>query len=374
MKEKVALSRVSSYGEVEEGIEKALSLIGGIERFIPRGSRVLLKPNLLSPNPKEKAITTHPAVVEAVARMVIRAGGEPLIGDSPALSDLAKVAEVAGITEVADKTGAELVPFSQSVSITPPPSATFKRIEIAKEAVEADVIINLPKVKTHNLMGLTLAVKNLFGCIVGRRKAQWHLRAGNNPHFFALMLLDLYLAIKPALTIVDGVVGLEGDGPGSGGTPRKLGFVMVGKDPLAIDFAITSLLGVSPDTLPHLFEAKRRHLFDPKDLELVGDDPSGFLLSDFKMPRVSSVRSGLLSLFTRLFRKNLSPRPVVNEEQCVLCSQCVSVCPPKAAREEEGRIVIDYRKCISCFCCQEVCPEGAIEVVEGWFAKKLLKN
>jgi uncharacterized protein (DUF362 family)/Pyruvate/2-oxoacid:ferredoxin oxidoreductase delta subunit len=370
MKNRVAVVRVDSYDEVEGGIRKAVSLIGGIKCFVARGSRVLLKPNLLSPNPPEKAVTTHPAVVEAVAKIVAEAGGHVLIGDSPMTVSLDKVAEVAGITAVANKLGAELVPFRRSVVLSPPPLATFKKIEVAGEVVKADVLVNLPKVKTHDLMGLTLAVKNLFGCVVGKRKPQWHLKAGRDPRFFASLLLDLSLLLKPPLTIVDGVIGMEGEGPGSRGTTRRLGFVMAGEDPLAIDFAIAYLLGVSPDKLPHLSEAKRRRLSDTNSFELLGDDLSGFPLSDFQMPRFPTVKSGLLSFLNRFFKKQLSTYPVVDDKRCILCERCVSICPAKAMTKVNRRIAIDYRKCISCFCCHEVCPEGAIEVVEGWLARK----
>ncbi|MDO9081116.1 MAG: DUF362 domain-containing protein, partial [Desulfuromonadales bacterium] len=235
MKTRVVLQRLDSYERqaTKAAIEELLAPLGGISTFVQPGQRVLLKPNMLAGKGVDAAVTTHPEIVRAVIELVQSVGGIVSVGDSPGVGTPQQVAQRCGILSVIEETGAIFAPFSESIRITPR-SGTFHHFELARDIVEAEVIINLPKLKTHQMMGMTGAVKNLFGAVIGLRKAHGHLQAGADKSFFALMLLELAEEIRPALTIVDGVLAMEGDGPGSG-DPIQLGVLLAGVEPMAVD-------------------------------------------------------------------------------------------------------------------------------------------
>jgi len=218
MKSSVSIVKCLNYDEeiVLNELRRSIDLIGGIQTFVAKGNRVLLKPNLLYGRSPEKAVTTHPAIVKGMIQIVREAGGVPFIGDSPSVGSTIKAAEKAGIKTVAEEMKCPLVEFDKPVFPTKGRGKIFKQLEIDQTVLEADVIINLPKWKTHTQMLLTLGVKNLFGCIPGPRKAVWHLKAGEDRKTFAQILVDVYQVIRPSLTVLDGVVGMEGNGPNSG--------------------------------------------------------------------------------------------------------------------------------------------------------------
>lgn len=246
MKERVSIVSCPDYAfeRVLTSVKKSIDLLGGLQHFVKSGDRVLIKPNLLSGRPPEKAVTTHPSVVKATIQLVKEAGGIPLLGDSPGGGNLLKVAEKTGIKEVAEEMGCPLVEFTETCEVEATEGRTFKKLQVAKAAMDADVIISLPKVKTHGLTLLTLGIKNMFGCVPGMfRKTQWHLNAGANPKYFAEMLVDLYGIIRPELTLVDGIVAMEGNGPNMG-NPRHLGLLFAGVDCVALDAVITEVLSL----------------------------------------------------------------------------------------------------------------------------------
>ncbi len=249
---------------------------------------------------------------------------------------------------------------------------TFKHFEIAREVMAADAVINLPKVKTHGQMLLTLSVKNLFGCIPGRRKVQWHLKSGVDRNAFATMLVELCGIVKPVLNIADGVVGMEGNGPGSG-TPRKLGFIAAGADAVCLDMVIADMLGVGPDKLPTTRVAREKGLAPESlsDIELLGDfnDTVEARVEKFKLPSTSHVEWSIPEPVRKLLKESLTTKPRIDKVKCQLCMMCHTICPAKAISEKDKELSIDYRQCIRCFCCQEVCPVGAIDVVEGWLLR-----
>ncbi|MCX8012254.1 MAG: DUF362 domain-containing protein, partial [Desulfobacterota bacterium] len=287
----VALVRCQSYNEeeVKIAIKYALEHFGGIKSFVKSGVKVLLKPNLLCARSPEKCVTTHPAIVSVVARMVLEAGGKPFIGDSPAIGPFKWVAAKSGLEEVARKLNIELIELTNPIYITPPPESKFKKILIAKQAIEADLVINLPKLKTHSQMMLTLGVKNLFGTIVAQRKAEWHFFAGMNRDTFASLLLDIYLIIKPALTILDGVWGMEGYGP-SNGIPRKVGLLAVATDAVALDTSICYLLGGDFGSFPLYREARDRNIGETElsRLNFPAESPLAFYQQNFQIPALDS--------------------------------------------------------------------------------------
>jgi len=195
----VSIVKCQTYHEEEvlKGLRRSLDLIGGIEAFVKRGDRVLLKPNLLIGKAPEKAVTTHPSMVKGVIQIVREAGGIPSIGDSPGIGSGERAADKAGIKRVAEAMNCPFVEFNRPVSPPEKRAKTFKHLEIDQALFEADAVINLPKWKTHGMTLLTLGVKNLYGCIPGPRKALWHLKAGEDRENFARILIDLYQIIRP---------------------------------------------------------------------------------------------------------------------------------------------------------------------------------
>ncbi|MDH4028171.1 MAG: DUF362 domain-containing protein, partial [Nitrospirota bacterium] len=195
-----------------------------IGRTIQKDSRVVIKPNLLAPAPPDMAITTHPMIVRAAAEYVIEKGAKPQISDSPAVGSFEKILKESGIREALDGLDVEFREFRETVTVDV--GKPFEQINIARDAVDADVLINLPKLKTHTQMLLTLGVKNLFGCIVGMKKPEWHLRAGADREMFARLLVKIFQAVRPSVTILDSILAMQGQGPGKSGEPRELGIIM----------------------------------------------------------------------------------------------------------------------------------------------------
>jgi len=361
----VSIVRCETYHEEEvlRGLRRSIDLLGGIEIFVKRGDRVLLKPNLLYGKAPEKAVTTHPSVVRGMIKIVREAGGVPLIGDSPGMESLGRAAEKAGIKRVADETGCPLVEFDRPIVPSERRGRRFNQLEVDRSVLEADVVINLPKWKTHGQVLLTLGVKNLFGCIPGPRKALWHLKAGQDQKLFARMLIDVYLTVRPALTILDGIVGMDGNGPGSG-RPFPLGLLLGARDPLHLDQIVCDLLGIRRELLP-----TNRVAFESgigmNEIEVVGENVEEVKISGFQLPPLSDLGWSLPGFLKRALRKALTGRPVIDEEVCQICGRCEEICPPKALTQK-GHLALDEQKCIRCFCCQEICPEGAISIKPGW--------
>lgn len=371
----VALIRCETYAasEVEGAVERAVDQIGGISRFVKPGDRVLLKPNLLAAYPIQRRVTTDPAIVRAAAKLVIKVGGTPFIGDSPAIGSFKRVAALTGMADVASELGLKVEELCHPRSVTLPAEARFKKLEIASQVLEADVVINLPKLKTHGQMLLTLGVKNLFGVIVAQRKAEWHHMAGVSRDAFASLLLDIYLGVKPALTILDGVWGMEGNGP-SNGDPRRLNLIAAAEDAVALDTALCGLLGVPPRSFPLWRAAQGRGLgqTDVERMVFKGDPFESLAVRDFKTPALDSM--GMLpERFDWFTRRFLVSKPVSKKDDCIGCGQCAEICPEEAieVRKNPAQIQFDYHKCIRCYCCQEICPQDAIRFRQGLLVRVL---
>ena len=374
MKSSVSIIKCPNYdeGEVLKGLRKAVGLLGGIEQFVQKGNRVLLKPNLLVGKAAEKAVTTHPSVVKGMVKIVREAGAIPFIGDSPSVGGLVKTAEKAGIKRVADEMNCPLVEFDRPVLSPKGAGKHFKQLEIDQTLLEVDVIINLPKWKTHVNTLLTLGVKNLFGCIPGPRKALWHLRAGENQRLFAQVLVDLYQVVKPPLTLLDGIVGMEGNGPNSG-RPVPLGLILASNDALNIDQVVCDLVGISRKALLTNRVALEQGI-GRDGIEVLGERVEDVRIPHFQFPTLSGADWNLPGFIRKALKNALSTKPVIEEEKCVLCNRCVEICPPKALTQRAKGFTFDYGKCIRCFCCQEVCSEGAISIEPGWALKLLSRK
>lgn len=366
MKSFVSIVKCPNYDEnkVLSGLRRSIDLIGGIQTFVKKGHHVLLKPNLLYGKSPEKAVTTHPAIVKGVIEIVREAGGVPFIGDSPSIGSLMKAAEKAGIKAVADEMKCPLVEFNRPVLPPNGKGKIFKQLEIDQTVLEADVIINLPKWKTHVQMLLTLGVKNLFGCIPGPRKALWHLKAGEDRKTFAQILVDLYQVIQPSLTLLDGIVGMEGNGPNSG-RPIPLGLILASGDSLSLDQIVCDLLGISRKSLLTNRVAFEQGLGKDK-IDVVGERVEDVKISNFQFPTLSQPDWNLPGFLTKALKNAFTSRPVIEEERCKACDRCEEICPPKALDRKGKDLIFDYEQCIRCFYCLEVCPEGAISIKPGW--------
>ncbi|KAF0221014.1 MAG: hypothetical protein FD174_727 [Geobacteraceae bacterium] len=370
----VTIERADIYEtiKVKSALVRLLGPLGGMATFVGPGERVLIKPNMLSAKPPEAAVTTHPAVLRGVIELVQEGGGVPLVGDSPGIGRFARVAEKSGMLEVVRETGAELVEFAESMEV--PGEGTFKRFELARPYMEADRLINLPKLKTHEMMTMTCAVKNLFGAVVGTGKAAWHLKAGADREMFARMLLEIYQLRKPDLTIVDAITAMEGNGPGSG-DPRAVGLLLAGTNAVAVDVIAAEIAGI-PRKLLYVERMADKLGLDGADrstIRTIGMPVEEARVSNFRLPHISDVQWGLPPFLKNRLRHYLTSRPAASPEKCRLCRICVEACPPQAIEVRDGKLHFDYHRCIRCFCCRELCPDGALDVKEGALLRLMKK-
>ncbi len=343
-----------------------------------RGKRVALKPNLLMPARPEKAIVTHPAFVGAMAEIIRDNGGSPVIIESPAMTALAGTLKKSDYTEVIEKQGIEVADVSEAQVLFHEGSLKYKRFEISKSLFDVDIIINLPKFKTHGITYVTGAVKNLFGTIPGLDKSKWHMKA-STPEDFSEFLLDLNEALlhgfekkKRILHVMDAIVAQEKDGPGPSGTPRKIGAVIIGESPVAVDFIAVRVAGLDTDRVPTITGGFRRDLGvgSPGEIEVLGVPVDDVRVDDF----VPTGHAFLASFGARwpvnsqLFKNLFIEKPVPVEGDCTLCYQCKKICPAGAIDDSNGKKKVpayDYRKCIRCYCCKEICPQAAISLKRG---------
>lgn len=375
----VALVRCKDYSpdEVSRSVNEALSLIGGIAQFVQPGKSVLLKPNLISTRKIETAATTHPEVVKAVARAAMAAGGKVGIGDSPGVGNtLMGVAKACGMLEASQELGVPLVHFDGAVQVERPAGARYKQLELAKAALETDCLINIPKMKTHQQMFLTLAVKNHFGCIVGNRKLAWHLSAGRDPALFARMIVEICLAAKPKLHIMDAVIGMEGTGP-THGQPKQFGFIAASADPFAMDTVLTSLMSFEQSDVPIFAAAEeaRKDGLPVGETRLDHINVVGECLDALRTKVKPPAQGQLLFVpkkYANIIRRLITVHPSITRRKCKSCGKCVETCPARAMNIVDSRIKIDDNLCIRCFCCQELCPHGAVDSGRGllnWICK-----
>lgn len=374
----------ADYAGAEAALRAAVERMGGMERFVRPGERILLKANLLRPAPPESAICTHPAVVEAIAKLVKEAGGTALITDSPGgylqkESVLRNLYEKTGMAQAAQNSGAELCMDPSARLVDLPQGRVLRQAEIITPVLEADGIFDLCKMKTHVFMGMTGAVKNSFGIIPGLTKVGFH---GSHPSQaqFAQVLLDLIGLMAPRLCVMDGVLAMEGEGPGVSGTPRPVGLLLLSDNPLALDVIAGEIMGLPRERNPLLLAAQERGLTPtrPEEVELVGPPLDQLRIPDYRFP--ANVRSNLMEFLGpltgaagRLCKSLLSQTPKIREDLCVGCAICKNACPGKAITMtgSGGKAKVHPRSCIRCYCCHELCPQKAVELKRGWLGKLL---
>jgi uncharacterized protein (DUF362 family)/Pyruvate/2-oxoacid:ferredoxin oxidoreductase delta subunit len=364
---KVALIRCENYDyeNVKTAVKKGLDLIGGADIFMKANDKILLKPNLLAADPPEKCTTTHPSVFKAVAEVFKDLGASLSYGDSPAFHSPKTAATKAGIHAVAEELEIPLADFQSSMDIFFEEGIQYKKMKLAKGALECDGIVSISKLKTHGFEKMTGAIKNQFGCVPGTLKGEFHVKVPDS-NDFAKMLVDINSYLKPRLYITDGIMAMEGNGP-RGGTPKKMNILLFSSDPVALDATVCRIINLNPEYVPTTkfgMDAKLGTYLED-EIELLGDSIESFFTPDFNVkrePLKPFKQSGLM----RIMKNSVLPRPKINSNKCVKCGICVNMCPvnPKAVNWHDGIKsnvpTYKYNRCIRCYCCQELCPESAI--------------
>lgn len=353
---------------VDAVVERHFAALEQEGPLIRPGMRVVIKPNLVMRRSPDDASTTHPAFVAAVIRAVMKRGGICTIAESPGgpytPALLRSVYAGTGMNEVALQTGAALNENVESREVSAKDPLLCHSFRLIVPVLEADLVISVAKLKTHSMMGFTGAVKNLFGCVPGLLKPDFHFRFKERAQF-GDMLVDLCQTVGPGLSLVDGVWAMEGNGP-TGGSPRFMGVTFAARNPHALDLAAAAAVGFAPDEVETLRSAVERGLCpdSSEKLPLVGDPLSDFVIRDFKKPQSRNLDflHRLPAPLRRLPEWFLESRPAVRRETCVGCGKCAESCPQHAITLVQKKASIDYRKCIRCYCCHEMCPFRSIDI------------
>jgi len=379
MDNKVYIVKCPDYEQVEEKMAELLAMMNGMASFAEPGEKIVLKANLLQAARPEKAVTTHPSVVASVARAVINEGATPIIVDSPGSGcrynkkTLDKVYRTCGMYKAAEEAGIEVSLDTAYESVSFPDGKLIKRFEVITPILKADGVFNLCKLKTHVFMHMTGAVKNNFGVIPGLIKPGYHAKLHDTGHF-ANMLLDLADYVSPRISIMDAVIGMEGEGPGSTGAPRHIGLLLAAKSPLALDIVASEIIGLRQENNPVLVEAEKRGLRPNclQEVQVIGAKVSDLRISNYRFPTTifGGTGAGSLSWWRKalvpLFKEGMSVKPRVVKDKCIACGDCVESCPMKVITiidEKYGQI--DEKGCIRCYCCHEMCQNNAIELRKG---------
>ncbi|MDW5564206.1 MAG: DUF362 domain-containing protein [Methanomassiliicoccus sp.] len=379
---KVSLVRCQSYAQenVDTAVRKCLDNLGGIERFIKPSDRVLLKPNLLIDAAPEECVTTRPAVMLAVGRMVRDRGCQVTIADSPGSflpytqETLERVYRKTGMLAVAEELGVDLNYGTGHRDAEVNGGRALRNVKLIDPVAEADAIIVLSKLKTHLATGLTGGAKNIYGVVPGLEKKALHARF-RTPARFAEVLVDINELVKPKLQIMDAVMAMEGDGPTSG-RPKAMNAILAADSPYAIDAVAARLMRLDPMRVTTVHAASDRALIDVNEVEVVGEPIDSIASSDFALPCTfasaessSFIKRTASSAVSRLGLDRA--RPVIAPDVCRGCGACAKSCPAEAIQIIERKARIDRRKCIECYCCHEMCKAKAIRLEKGSLGRVL---
>ena len=342
----------STYENID--LYSLLAPLGNLNNYIKKGQRVLLKVNILNASVPSKAVTTNPLLVKKIAEAVQKIGGVPFIGDSPSgqftKRRLKRVYKKAGLLELSNELGIELNYDTSTKKVTIPEGKRLKKVPICNFVLQADKIIAIPKIKTHSYMIMTLASKIMYGAVPGLTKAKYHSIHIKRTSFSDI-LLDVLSIVKPDLFIMDGIIGMEGQGPASG-TPVDLGLILAAEDPIAMDIAVCKMLNIKPVGIPVLKRAKIRGLW-PKEILYPKLTPDDVKVDNFKLPSTAD--------YLLTGEKTPVQSPSITQK-CISCGLCKEICPQNAITIGNKGAKINYSKCIKCYCCHEICPEDAIEL------------
>ena len=349
--------------QIYTALQKGIELIGGLHDFVGQGTRVFVKINHLPPaSPAEKGIVTHPVFVEAVLRLLKETGASIMVGD-----DIESTSrdgfEVSGFRQMCRRVGITLVNLKEAGFVEVECNGYLvKKVYMSRIALDADLIVNLPKLKTHSLTVITGGVKNMYGTIPVGLRTRLHGQYMRREDF-SQVLIDIFSMVKPGLTIMDGIVAMEGEGPASGNL-RTLGIILASNDAVAIDAIATKIVGLDPMAVYTTRYASERGLGigDLDNIKVVGGKLKDVIASDFRLPTgATNVLTERLSRFmSSYFLGQFSAQPRVVESKCTGCFECITICPTSAIIKSNVKARITRDKCITCMCCHEVCRYGAI--------------
>ncbi len=367
---KVVLKKCEEYSLdlIKNKINESLSLLGGIDSLIKKDAKVFIKCNCVGPFDKSLGITTHPIFLQAVIQLVKTRTNNITIGDNPATRDLTYTLKKNGIYDIIMEEGLEIVNNKTLLTIQNHHAKIYNEFEVSKEMIDVDVLINLPKLKTHSLAYMTVAEKNFFGLIYGLNKAGWHVRA-SNPLEFGEAINDLYGAIlenldgKNIINICDGILGLEGEGPSSGGKSKFANAIITSLDAVSLDRIACEVIHLDSSKcfITNIANERGYGCGEIEKIELLGDSLKDFDVS-FIPPKDSLSNLGLRVLKIKPLRNILLEHPKINHDKCIKCGECAKICPPKTMVIEPKKYPhLTNHKCIRCWCCAEVCPQNAIE-------------
>lgn len=380
MQPDVSIVSCQSYDEkvCREALEAVLAPLGGLS-FIKPGMNVVIKVNLVSAMKPEKAATTHPTLLCELTKMLKACGANVILGDSPGglytPASLSHVYDVAGMRALTQCGGVLNDDFTQK-KVSFPEAKVCKSFTYTAYLDKADVLIDFCKLKSHGMMGMSNAAKNLFGAIPGTMKPEYHFLYPN-AEAFSDMLIDLNEYFRPTLCICDAVIGMEGNGP-TQGTPIQIGAVAASLSPHKLDLLCAKLLGLTVKDVPTLMAAQKRGLIPESAEQLtVSGDYSSLILPSFQAPKAQGTTDfrflGYSGFSSKLVQHAMTPQPQVRPSDCIGCGKCAAICPAKAITMKKKLPVIDRKKCIHCFCCQEFCPKGAMYVHRSKIARMLTK-
>lgn len=380
MDNRVSIVKCENYSDSRAAVDKALAHLGGMGAFVKPGDRVTIKPNYVAKRKPGDAATTHPAFLNAVIRAVEAEGGIVTVAESPGgaynAALLKSIYKECGAYEAIEGTNAKLNFDCSFRTAHYADGKTIKSAEVISPILDADVVISLPKLKTHAMTAYTGAVKNLFGVIPGTHKAEMHFRLKEREPFCS-MLVDLCECIKPSLSIMDGIWGMEGNGPTSG-TMRHIGLVMAAANPHAMDLAACRIIDYRPEEVATLREGIERGLIpDSADkLEIIGENIADLVIRDYIKPESHFNLLKLLNLpasINSVVENLLASRPKPDYSMCIGCGECARDCPPKVIKMENRKPIIDKKRCIRCFCCQELCPVHAMKIYRSPINKFMVR-
>lgn len=349
--------------QVYPAIEMSINLIGGLETIIQPGSRVFVKINHLSPaSEAERGIVTHPAFVEAVLELLKRTNAEITVGDDID-SDIRDGFQISGFRQMCDRMGIKLINLRETGFVETNCEGHFlKKVYLSSTVLGADVIINLPKLKTHSLTTFTGGVKNMFGIIPHGLRTRFHgeyIKVED----FSQVLTDVFSTAIPHLTIMDGIIAMEGEGPSSGKL-RKVGVILASRDAVAVDAVATKIIGREPfDIYTTRYSAERGlGVGNLDNIEVVGERLENVVVPDFRLPTsaVAIVMRRIPGFLSKLVQGQLAAKPIVIEQRCTLCLECQKICPAAAITIGDSVAEINHHVCIECMCCHEVCRFNAI--------------
>lgn len=353
---------------VDAAIDRSIKNIGGLNHLIKKGTRVHIKPNLLTAKSPDRAATTHPSLIKSIIVLVKELGGIATIGDSPAgiSRPIEDYWRETGMERVASETGARLVKFEKQGVVER--KINGKSYFIARAVAEADVVINVCKLKTHNLTLFTGAIKNMFGSIPGFKKSEYHKQAPKVERFSEI-IVDIFSVVQPQLNIMDAVEIMEGNGP-SAGKHRHLGLILASKDAVALDSIAAKIIGFDDGEILTTEIAFQRRVGEKnkENIIITGESINRFNDLQIALPTNRFQRYVPASI-VKVLGKLIWVRPKPDADRCQRCGACIATCPTQAMNPEDGFPIIDYHKCISCFCCDEVCPHNAIDQNMSWLTK-----